>query len=334
MKIMSSINHFRLHRTASTSIRRGFTLVELLVVMSLISLLVALLLPALQSARASGQSVLCKTNLRQIHVGFNFFLNDNKNWTPPWQVGMNWNGTTMAGPYWGFHDFIFTKIGTTFETAATNAGFSSLAGLRNGVNNIQTSGANAVFNNWGPSGMPQFHNNSIYHCPAAVDKLTTAGGFRNQDYNVVEAISDGLMNWGGPANYAPWAPVTIKIGNTRGQAGAAFHGGEIPAYRKHEVGTPSRKILMIDIGGSGVSDDNTARFSLENDEFNLSPNTRWYSASAGIPGGRAITRRHLNSSNAVHLDGHVEEYNRPDSPSSKLYGFFYNHGNNLSWDAR
>lgn len=332
---MSSIHHFRSQHTASTRSRRGFTLIELLVVLSLITLLVALLLPSLQSARASGQNVLCKSNLRQVYIGFNFFLNDNNNWCPPFQVGMNWNGSSMAGPYWGFHDFIATKLGTTFETAATNAGFSGLSSIDFGVTNIQTSGASAVFANWGPTGMPQFHNNSVLHCPSAFDKLTISGGMRNQDYNVVEALTDGQgMNWGGVPQYSPWAPGTIRIGNRAGVANIVNNGGTIPPYRKHEVGSPSRKILMIDVGGSGISDDNTARLSDDNDEFNISPNVRWYSASSGVPAGRAITRRHLNSANAVHLDGHAEEYNQPDSPSSKLYGFFYNQGNPLAWDAR
>jgi prepilin-type N-terminal cleavage/methylation domain-containing protein/prepilin-type processing-associated H-X9-DG protein len=332
---VSSIHHFRSQRTASTHSRRGFTLIELLVVMSLIALLVALLLPALQSARASGQNVVCKTNLRQVYIGFNYFLNDNNNWCPPFQVAMNWNGTNMAGPYWGFHDFIYTKLETSFETAATNAGFSGVTSLDYGVNNIQTTGSSAIFANWGPTGMPKFHDGSILHCPAAVDKLTIYGGMRNQDYNVVEAITDGSgMNWGGVPNYTPWAPGTIKIGNRAGVANVSYNGGTIAPYRKHEVGTPSRKILMIDIGGSGIPNDDTARFSGENDEFNISPNYRWYSASSSYPWGRAITRRHLNGANAVHLDGHAESYLQPDNASSKLYGFYYNQGDALSWDAR
>ncbi|MCG3146682.1 MAG: hypothetical protein PCFJNLEI_00116 [Verrucomicrobiae bacterium] len=57
--------------------QRGFTLVELLVVVTLIAVLAALLMPALATAKARSKDAQCANNERQLGVGFSGYLNDN-----------------------------------------------------------------------------------------------------------------------------------------------------------------------------------------------------------------------------------------------------------------
>jgi prepilin-type N-terminal cleavage/methylation domain-containing protein len=57
--------------------RNGFTLIELLVVVAIIAVLVAMLLPALKSARDQGKRVVCQTNLRELGMFFVYYADDH-----------------------------------------------------------------------------------------------------------------------------------------------------------------------------------------------------------------------------------------------------------------
>jgi prepilin-type N-terminal cleavage/methylation domain-containing protein/prepilin-type processing-associated H-X9-DG protein len=74
----------------------GFTLVELLVVMAIIGLLVALLLPAVQSAREAARSASCVNNLRQVSVG----LHNHHAARGRFPYGCYYNQTTAARNSW------------------------------------------------------------------------------------------------------------------------------------------------------------------------------------------------------------------------------------------
>ena len=70
---------------------RAFTLVELLVVIGIISLLVGILVPVVGRARASGHSVACLANLRQIGIAFHSYADANRGMLPdPAAIQESW----------------------------------------------------------------------------------------------------------------------------------------------------------------------------------------------------------------------------------------------------
>jgi prepilin-type N-terminal cleavage/methylation domain-containing protein/prepilin-type processing-associated H-X9-DG protein len=79
---------------------RGFTLVELLVVVGIIALLISILLPALNKAQAHAVAVQCRSNMRQIaHWGFQY-AQDWRGWLP--HNGWSIDPATGVGPDWAW----------------------------------------------------------------------------------------------------------------------------------------------------------------------------------------------------------------------------------------
>lgn len=86
-------------------IRQGFTLVELLVVISIIAVLLSILMPSLNKVRGQATSVACLNNLRQLSLGFMMYVQSNNNKGPQSLFGYYESGyipwTEQILPYMG-----------------------------------------------------------------------------------------------------------------------------------------------------------------------------------------------------------------------------------------
>ena len=85
--------------------RRRFTLIEMLVVVAIIAILAALLSPSLQKATQQAQGVACANNMRNVHLAFTAYSQDNHDRYPPLSVRRadntwaSWWHQDVAGRY-------------------------------------------------------------------------------------------------------------------------------------------------------------------------------------------------------------------------------------------
>jgi prepilin-type N-terminal cleavage/methylation domain-containing protein/prepilin-type processing-associated H-X9-DG protein len=148
----------------------GFTLVELLVVIAIIGILVALLLPAVQSARESGWRTQCQNNMRQVAQAALTYENQFKKIPPA-------RGS-------GAHSF-FAYVLPFLEE-------------RNVANNYQlkptTAWNHAVNDSAEPARLASRAPLPIFICPSVGEIRLARGKYPVSDYTVIIEVAEGLYN--------------------------------------------------------------------------------------------------------------------------------------------
>ena len=105
-------------RGERTKYARGFTLVELLVVIAIIGILIALLLPAVQSAREAARRVQCNNNMKQLGLALHNYHDAHKTF-PPCQMfppGASPSTSNQYGPNWVICILPFMEQETLYDS--------------------------------------------------------------------------------------------------------------------------------------------------------------------------------------------------------------------------
>ena len=96
-----------------------FTLIELLIVISIIAVLAGMLLPALQQARETARKSQCLNQEKQLGIAFNMYFSDYKDFIPPKisdSEGKSQTWAFLLYPYFGIHTTSNTSIISSYFT--------------------------------------------------------------------------------------------------------------------------------------------------------------------------------------------------------------------------
>lgn len=107
-------------QTGTRNLARGFTLVELLVVIAIIAILIALLLPAVQAAREAARRIQCMNNLKQVGIAMHNYHSSNGTFPPGFvyfhtSAPKPLNSRTWYGYGWSVVLLPFSEQGIIFE---------------------------------------------------------------------------------------------------------------------------------------------------------------------------------------------------------------------------
>lgn len=248
----------------------GFTLVELLVVVSIIALLISILLPSLGRARKQTKSLLCLSNLRQLSHGWHMYADENNDISLPGRYAKESGGTSNPSNWYDVGN------GKKYRPR-----WVATMGKQVGI---------FAFNQPSTSDDRQDYDSKVYACPAApkwIDERNYAYGYNHQFLGNARKSNGQFHNF--PVNRS----------RIRSFAGTVL-GGDCMGTAAG-VAQNQRKAYS----NSGTDFNGLGNHGWTLDPPRLTPTSDRGTGDAGSP-RTSVDPRHLDKANVVFCDGHGE----------------------------
>ena len=331
------------NRNAGTRVaKRGFTLVELLVVISIIALLIAILLPSLSKARDQAKTVVCATRIKGLLAAMSVYATDNKDYIAG---SPNTSGSVLFGAHtndeagmmerwrwnpiqvWDWGGGLAASMGIKFSTKTHEQRYLDAVRMK-----VFKCPSNKVLCmpyenglNYGAQPMPSYNTSRNYMWPGKPSLLADqfAGDlYWSKGQSGDDAGGVGFL-WG-------WR----VVGGTQRREPSTWAEASKPSYlpRVDQIGSPAEKVFMAD-GGRYVKESNDPQYDARpwagyGGAFcDVGPYSYWsraWNREAGLPGEVAGPEDLRDARIYSYRHGKKEPYLRVGNYRMNV-GFFDNH---------